>query len=263
MCGMAKDFSRIICGKNAVMEALRAAQTVDTLYVLRGAKGLGQYVSLAKEAGAVVKDVSPEKLDALLAEADPDAPESESGQKQRHGGIAAVITDAAYAGIEDLFGIAAKSGQPPFFLITDGIEDPHNLGALIRTAECAGVHGVIIPKRRSAGLSGTVYTASSGAASWLPVCRVANIAETIRELKERNVWVYGADVTGEPYYRTDFSGAAALVIGSEGRGLSQLTAKLCDKLVSIDMHGKINSLNASVAGGILMYQVLSSRRHGN
>ena len=167
---------------------------------------------------------------------------------------------ADYATVDDIFDTAKERGEPPFIVIADEIQDPHNLGAIIRTAEAAGVHGVIIPKRRSAGLTSTVFSTSAGAASWVKVARVTNLTETIRELKERGVWVYGAEADGEPYSETDLSGPVALVIGSEGSGLGRLVRENCDKILSIDMYGKINSLNASVSAGILIYEAVRCRR---
>ncbi len=238
---------QIIYGRNAVTEALLSGKPVDTVYIQKGAKGLGKIISLAKEAGAVVKDAGDEKLNAL----------SEGG---KHGGVAAVLAAAEYATVEDLLKVAEEKGEPPFLVIADEIQDPHNLGALIRTAEAAGAHGIIIPKRRSAGLTATVFKTSAGAANWLKVARVSNLVETINELKKKNIWVYGAEADGEPFHKANLSGAVALVIGSEGFGLGRLVRESCDMILSIDMYGKVNSLNASVSGGILMYEVVRHRR---
>jgi 23S rRNA (guanosine2251-2'-O)-methyltransferase len=256
-------------GRNAVLEALRSlkkksadpgrdggsleqsgqhGQSLDTLYVSQTAKGLGEHIALAKAAGGVVKTVSPEKIAQLVGD-----------KEARTGGVAATFSEAAYAELDDLFADNADEDKPPFIIVADGIEDPHNLGAIIRTAEAAGVNGLIIPKRRNAGLTAAVAAASAGAAAWLPVHRANNLADTLRELKRRGVWIFGADMDGVPYYKQDFSGAAALVIGSEGRGLSRLTKDLCDVLVSVDMHGQVQSLNASVSAGILMYAIVRGR----
>lgn len=237
----------IIYGRNAVTEALLSGRAVDTVYVLKTAKGMGKIISLAKESGAVVKDVSEEKLDML-------APGG------KHGGVAAKAAAAEYSTVEDILLTAKEKSEPPFIIIADEIQDPHNLGAIIRTAEAAGAHGVIIPKRRSAGLTATVLKTSAGAASWIKVARVANLVDTINFLKKRGVWVYGAEADGEPFHKADLSGAAALVIGSEGFGLGRLVRESCDMILSIDMYGKVNSLNASVSGGILMYEIVRHRR---
>ncbi|MCR4780665.1 MAG: 23S rRNA (guanosine(2251)-2'-O)-methyltransferase RlmB [Ruminiclostridium sp.] len=235
-----------IYGRNAVTEALRAGKAVDTVYVQRGAGGLGKLIALAKESGAVVKDASADKLDELSGGA-------------KHGGVAALMSAAEYADIEDIFAEAGRKGRPPFIIIADEIQDPHNLGAIIRTAEAAGADGVIIPKRRSVGLTATVFKTSAGAASYVKVARVPNLVDAIKQIKERGVWVYGADMDGEPFRSADMSGAAALVIGSEGSGLGRLVRENCDKIVSIDMYGRINSLNASVSAGILMYEIVRAR----
>lgn len=227
-------------------EALKAGKAVDTVYVQRGAGGIGKLIALAKESGAVVKDVSADKLDELSG-----------GEK--HGGVAALMSAAEYADIDDIFAEAERKGKPPFIIIADEIQDPHNLGAIIRTAEAAGADGVIIPKRRSVGLTATVFKTSAGAASYVKVARVPNLVDAIKQLKDRGVWVYGADMDGEPFREADMSGSIALVIGSEGSGLGRLVRESCDKIVSIDMYGKINSLNASVSAAILMYEIVRVR----
>lgn len=238
---------QIIYGRNAVTEALRAGKAVDTVYIQKGAVGLGKLIALAKESGAVVKDVSSEKLDDICA-----------GGK--HAGVAALAAAAEYSTVEDILAVSEEKGKPPFIIIADEIQDPHNLGAIIRTAEAAGADGVIIPKRRSAGLTATVFRTSAGAASWIKVARVSNLVETMKQLKERGVWIYGAEADGEPFHKADLKGAAALVIGSEGNGLGRLVRENCDMILSIDMYGKINSLNASVSAGILMYEIVRARR---
>lgn len=237
---------QIIYGRNAVIEALRAGKAVDTVFVQRGAGGLGKLIALAKEAGAVVKDAAPDKLDELAG-----------GEK--HGGVAAVMAAAQYCELEDILAESRRKGKPPFIIIADEIQDPHNLGAIIRTAEAAGADGVVIPKRRSAGLTSTVFKTSAGAASYVKVARVSNLVDAIKQLKDRGVWVYGADMDGEPFREADMTGAAALVIGSEGSGLGRLVRESCDKIVSIDMYGSINSLNASVSAAILMYEIVRVR----
>ena len=238
---------QIIYGRNAVTEALRAGKCIDTVYIQKGSTGLGKLITLAKENGAVVKDVSADRLD-----------EMSGGGK--HGGVAAAAAVAEYASVEDILAVSENKGTPPFIIIADEIQDPHNLGAIIRTAEAAGADGVIIPKRRSAGLTPTVFKTSAGAASWVKVARVSNLTDTIKLLKSKGIWVYGAEADGQPFYSADLSGPAALVIGSEGNGLGRLVRENCDMILSIDMYGKINSLNASVSAGILMYEIVRSRR---
>ncbi|MBP3855174.1 MAG: 23S rRNA (guanosine(2251)-2'-O)-methyltransferase RlmB [Ruminiclostridium sp.] len=238
---------QIIYGRNAVTEALRAGKCIDTVYIQKGSTGLGKLITLAKENGAVVKDVSADRLD-----------EMSGGGK--HGGVAAAAAAAEYASVEDILAVSENKGTPPFIIIADEIQDPHNLGAIIRTAEAAGADGVIIPKRRSAGLTPTVFKTSAGAASWVKVARVSNLTDTIKLLKSKGIWVYGAEADGQPFYSADLSGPAALVIGSEGNGLGRLVRENCDMILSIDMYGKINSLNASVSAGILMYEIVRSRR---
>lgn len=237
-----------IVGRNAVIEALKAGREIDTIFVAKGERtgSIGQIVSLAKERGIVVKDADSRKLDAMSGGAS-------------HQGVAAIPCAASYATVEEILASAEQKGEAPFVIIADEIEDPHNLGALIRTAECAGAHGILIPKRRSASLTPIVSKTSAGAVSYLPVARVSNLASEIDRLKERGIWVYGADMDGENWCATDFSGGVALVVGSEGRGLGKLVRSKCDVIVSLPMQGQVNSLNASVAGGILMYEVMRQR----
>ena len=198
----------------------------------------GQYQGsdfTVQDCGIPVKEVDRRRLDTLVG--------------KNHQGIAAVAARREYAGLDDLFSAAAAKGEPPFFVVCDGIEDPHNLGAIIRTAEAVGAHGIIIPKRRSAGLTSAVYKASAGAAEYLPVARVANIVQTLRELKKRGVWIYGLDMDGEPWCPADLRGPAAFVIGSEGQGMGRLVREECDYILSLPMFGRVSSLNASVACG--------------
>lgn len=236
-----------IVGRNAVSEALRAGRTIDHILVARGERSGSLPVLLAKarEQGIPVKEVDSRKLDVLCG--------------PHHQGIAAAAACQEYATLEELLLRAEERGEPPFLVVCDELEDPHNLGAIIRTAEAAGAHGVIIPKRRSAGLTGIVYKTSAGAVSHLPVARVSNIAETLRDLKKRGVWVYGLDMDGQDWQSTDLRGAVALVVGSEGRGLGRLCRELCDGIVSLPMYGHINSLNASVACGIMLYEAARQR----
>lgn len=238
----------LLIGRNAVTEALKSDREIDTLILMRNNNNpaLSRLASMAKEKGAVVKEVDSKKLDFMCGGAN-------------HQGVAAYVAAHEYASIEDIFAYAEEKGEAPFIVVCDEIEDPHNLGAIIRTAECAGVHGVIIPKRRSASLNFTVGKTSAGALEYMRVARVSNLASTIDELKEKGCWVYGADMDGTDYKKTDFSGAVVLVIGSEGKGIGKLIRQKCDAIVSLPMKGNINSLNASVAAGILMYEVSCGR----
>ena len=238
----------LLIGRNAVTEALKSDKEIDTLILMRNNNNpaLSRLASMAKEKGAVVKEVDSKKLDFMCGGAN-------------HQGVAAYVAAHEYASVEDIFAYAEEKGEAPFIVVCDEIEDPHNLGAIIRTAECAGVHGVIIPKRRSASLNFTVGKTSAGALEYMRVARVSNLASTIDELKEKGCWVYGADMDGTDYKKTDFSGAVVLVIGSEGKGIGKLIRQKCDAIVSLPMKGNINSLNASVAAGILMYEVSCGR----
>ena len=238
----------IIAGRNAVTEALKAGRAIDSLYVQRGERsgGLQALIAKAKETGATIKEADPKKLEHLCGGAN-------------HQGVVAVAAVKEYATVEDLFQRAQERGEPPFFVICDELEDPHNLGAVIRTAECAGAHGVIVPKRRSVGLTYAVGKASAGAVEHLPVARVNNLASLLEELKQRGLWVYAADMDGAPWCQTDFTGPVALVIGSEGKGVGRLVKEKADFVVSLPLKGNINSLNASVAAGILCYEVSRQR----
>lgn len=246
---MNRDNNRdIIAGRNPVAEALRSGRSVDCLYIAKGELNGSVKViaALAREKKIPIKEVDRKKLDQMTA-------------GSAHQGVAAAASVKEYASVDDIFALAQKRNEPPFIIVLDEIEDPHNLGAIIRTAECAGAHGIIIPKRRAAGLSFTVGKASAGAYEYVPVARVTNIAAAIDELKERGCWVYGADMDGQTYCSCDLRGAAALVIGSEGRGLGRLVREKCDAVLSLPMKGRINSLNASVAAGILMYEFSRQR----
>ena len=247
MCEQAeKDF---IEGRNAVREALRAGTPIDKLYIARGDtdRSLARIAAQAREAGLAVVEADRRKLDAMSA-------------THSHQGVIAVAAAQAYASLEDILALARERGEPPLLVVCDEISDPHNLGAIIRTAECAGAHGVVIPKRRSAGLTAVVEKTSAGAVSYLPVARVPNIPALLRNLKERGLWIYGADAAGESaIYDTDLRCPAALVIGSEGAGMSRLTRESCDFLLSIPMRGRISSLNASAAAAVLLYEALRQR----
>lgn len=237
--------SKFIYGRNSVTEALNSEQELDTIYAQRGA-ALGKIVALAKQRGVVIKEVSDEKLTSMAG-------------TPKHGGVAAQLAACSYATVEEILAVSKEKGKPPFIIIADEIADPHNLGAIIRTAEAAGADGVIIPKRRSASLNATVYKTSAGAAAWLKVARVSNLVDTIKQLKKENIWVFGMEADGTPYDKADFSGGVAIVVGSEGFGLGRLVRENCDMIVSLPMNGKINSLNASVSAGILMYEVVKHR----
>lgn len=237
----------LIVGRNPVMEALKSGRSIDTIYVNGDAGGsIGAITRIAREKGIVIKNVSDQKLTQMCAGAS-------------HQGIIASGACAEYVTVEDILNISKKKGTAPFIIICDEIEDPHNLGAIIRTAEAAGADGIIIPKRRSASLNATVFKTSAGAASWLPVARVANLGAAIDELKKNGVWIYGTDASGSDYTKASFTGAAAFVIGSEGFGMGRLIKEKCDFLVKLPMYGKITSLNASVAAGIFMYEAVRQR----
>lgn len=246
---MENSNNNIICGRNPVLEALRSGREIDRLFVSHGTGGGSVTAIIAKcrAKGILIKEISPQKLDYYCGGAN-------------HQGVAVMFASQEYAAVDDMFALADSRGEKPFLIICDEIEDPHNLGAIIRTAEATGVHGVIIPERRSASLNATVAKAACGALEYVPVARVTNIANTIDSLKERGVWVFGADMDGDDYTKTDFDAPCALVIGNEGKGIGALTAKKCDAILSLPMLGKINSLNASVAAGILMYEVVRSRK---
>jgi 23S rRNA (guanosine2251-2'-O)-methyltransferase len=240
----------VIAGRNAVTEALRSGRPIDSIYVARGDRSgsIAALTTQAKEKNIPVKEASPQKLNHLCAGA-------------VHQGVAAVAAAKEYASVEEILALAQKRGEPPFLILADGLEDPHNLGAVLRVAECAGAHGVVIPKRRSVGLTWAVGKASAGAVEYVPVARVANLAATIDDLKKRGVWIYAADPKGQSWCGTDFSGPAAVVIGSEGFGVSRLVREKADFVISLPMLGKINSLNASVACGIICYEIVR-QRHG-
>ena len=238
----------IIAGRNPVMEAIRSGRSIESILVAKGERS-GSVVAIiakAKQKNIPVKDVDSKKLDFLA-------------KGVNHQGIVAQCAVKEYSALEDIFALAEERGESPFIIVLDKIEDPHNLGAIIRTAECAGAHGVIIPERRSAGLSYTVEKTSAGALEYMPVVRVKNISAVLQKLKDKGIWVYGADMDGEHYKKVNFDGAVALVIGNEGKGISPLVSKDYDVIVSLPMKGKINSLNASVAAGILMYEIADKR----
>ena len=235
-------------GRNAVLEAFRSGKPMDKVFLLDGCMD-GPLKTIAREAkkhDTIINYVKKERLEQL----------SETG---KHQGVIAMAAAYEYAKVEDILAKAEEKGEPPFILLLDGIEDPHNLGAIIRTANLAGAHGVIIPKRRAVGLTATVAKTSAGALNYTPVAKVANLTQTMKELKEKGMWFVGADMGGETMYQLDLTGPIGVVIGSEGDGMSKLVKENCDFIASIPMKGDIDSLNASVAAGILAYEIVRQR----
>lgn len=243
-----KNHNDVIVGRNPVAEAVRSGRAIETILIARGNRNgaISVILAKAKEKGIVIKEVDSKKLDYM------------SGT-QVHQGIAAIAAVKEYSTVEDILNTAKERREDPFIIILDELEDPHNLGAVIRTAECVGAHGVIISQRRSAGLTYSAGKASAGAVEYMHVARVVNIPNTIDMLKEKGIWVYGADMDGQLYTKTDLTGPVAIVIGNEGKGIGPLVAKKCDAVISLPMKGKINSLNASVAAGVLAYEVVRQR----
>lgn len=239
----------LIEGRNAVTEALKSGRAIDKVFLASGEtdKALGRLAAQAKEAGAVIVQTDRRKLDMM----------SPTGA---HQGIIAAVAAHEYATLDDILARAEQRGEQPLIVICDELSDPHNLGAILRTAECAGAHGVIIPKRRSVGLTAVVAKASAGALEYMPVVRVSNIPSTMEELKKRGVWIYGTAADGNTdLYRAELKGAAAIVIGNEGEGMSRLVSEHCDFRVSIPMRGEISSLNASAAAAIMLYEAVRQR----
>lgn len=238
----------LIIGRNAVTEALRSGRAIDSLLVAKGERGgsIGRIIAQCRENGVVIKETDKRKLDKLCG-------------GENHQGVAAWAAVHEYSDVGDILENARSRGEQPFIIICDEIEDPHNLGAIIRTADACGAHGIIIPKRRGVALTYAVGKVSAGAVEYVPVARVANLPSLIDELKEKGFWIYGADMDGTRWDEQDYSGAVALVVGSEGKGISRLVREKCDFIVSLPMKGKINSLNASVAAGILMYEIAKHR----
>ena len=234
-----------IIGRNAVTEAIKSGQTIDRLVAARDQRDSGaqKLINEAKSRGIKVFFYDKEVLDRESA-----------GKK--HQGFIAEVTDFKYCELEDILSYAKEKDEPPFIIILDGVEDPHNLGSILRVAECAGAHGVVIPRHRSVSVNDTVVKVSAGAASHIRVAKVTNINDAIDELKENNIWVYAADMDGESIYKTNLTGAIAFVIGGEGSGVKRLTKQKCDGVVSLPMRGKVNSLNASVATGAVVYEYL-------
>ena len=237
---------RLLAGRNPIREALKAGRPVEKLLVAKGdlSGSAREIIRLAREAGAVVQTVDRARLDEIYP---------------AHQGMLAYVAAAAYVELEDLLSAAEAKGEPPFLILLDGVTDPHNLGAIIRSAECAGAHGVVVPERRAAGLTPAAAKAAAGALNFMPIARVTNLNRAIEALQQRGVWVIGTAMDGEDALSADLSGPIALVIGSEGEGVSRLTLEKCDRTVSLPMLGRIESLNASVAAGILMYEVVRAR----
>ncbi len=235
-------------GRNAVLEAFRSGKTIDKLFVLKGCQDgpIQSIIREAKKQDTIVNYVAKERLDQL-------------SETRKHQGVIAFAAAYEYAQVEDILKIAREKGEDPFVILLDNIEDPHNLGAIIRTANLAGAHGVIIPKRRAAGLTATVAKASAGALNYTPVAKVTNLSQTIKELKEQGLWFVCADMEGETMYRLNLGGPIGLVIGSEGDGVGKLVKENCDFIASIPMKGDIDSLNASVAAGVLAYEIVRQR----
>ena len=242
----------MIEGRNAVIEALRTETAIDKIYIAKGEtdKTLGHIASKARDRGIVVVEADRRKLDHM-------------SRTHAHQGVIALAAVREYVSVQSILEAAAEKGEAPLLVVCDEISDPHNLGAILRTAECAGAHGVIIPKRRSAGLTAVVAKTSAGAVSYMPVARVPNMAALLKDLKKQGVWVFGTAAEGTTtLYDADLKGPAAIVIGSEGDGMSRLVTENCDFLVSIPMKGQISSLNASAAAAILLYEAVRQRRNG-
>lgn len=239
----------VIEGRNAVLEALRAGTPVDKIYIAKGETdaSLGHIASTARGKGIVVVEADRRKLDAMSL-------------THAHQGVIAVAAVREYVEVDDILAIAREKGENPLIVVCDELSDPHNLGAVIRTAECAGAHGIIIPKRRSAGLTAVVAKTSAGAVAHMPVARVPNLTSCLKELKDQGIWVFGTAADGDTtLYKADLKGPAAIVIGSEGDGMGRLVSETCDFKVSIPMKGKLNSLNASAAAAILLYEAVRQR----
>lgn len=239
----------VLVGRNAVTEALKSGRGINKLWIASGDRegSVAEIAALAKERGIVVQYVERAKIEALAG-------------GHRHQGVLAYVAPVPYAELADILKAAEVKGEAPFLVLLDELEDPHNLGALLRTADATGVHGILIPKRRSVSLNATVAKTSAGAVEYVPVARIGNIVQTLKKLKEKGFWVAGADMDGEKaYYEADLTGPLVLVVGSEGKGMSRLTKEACDFIVRMPMVGRINSLNASVAGSILMYESMRQR----
>lgn len=236
-----------IYGRNPVLEAIKSApEKIDTIYISKNSGTLALIMHKAKRAGIVIKQSNDKKLTEMTG-------------TSSHQGVAAAISYGNYISLEELMDIHKEKGRPAFIILCDEIEDPHNLGAIIRTAECCGADGVIIPKRRSVAVNATVFKTSAGAANYVPVAKVTNLTDAIKTMKESGIWIYGTDMEGKNYTGTDLTGNVCLCIGSEGKGLGKRVKDNCDFLISLPMAGKINSLNASVAAAVFMYETVRQR----
>lgn len=246
--GDLNEKDNIVIGRNAVLELLKSGREIENIIIAKGERegSVNQIAALAREKGVVIKNADRKKLDFMCGGAN-------------HQGVIANVPAHEYSSVEDILAAAKEKGEPPFIIICDEIEDSRNLGAIIRTAEACGAHGVIIPKRRNARLNFIVAKTSCGALEYVKVARVSNLSSTIDMLKKENIWVYAADMDGEPWCKTDFSGGVALVVGSEGNGVGRLVKQNCDVIVSLPMRGKVNSLNASVAASVIMYEIARQR----
>ncbi|WP_083480049.1 23S rRNA (guanosine(2251)-2'-O)-methyltransferase RlmB [Oxobacter pfennigii] len=236
-------------GRNPVLEALKSGRTIEKLYVAKGSLegSIKQIISMAREKGIVINEIDRVKMDAM-------------SETRSHQGVIANVSPYTYVEVEDILNFAAERNEKPFIVILDEIYDPHNLGSIIRTADASGVHGIIISKRRAVGLTPAVAKASAGAIEYAKVAKVTNISQTIRQLKDKGVWIVGTDADGEKsYYESDLTGPIALVVGSEGEGMGKLVKESCDFIVNLPMKGNISSLNAGVAGAIVMYEILRQR----
>ena len=238
----------VVSGRNAVGELLESGRDIDKIYIQSGERegSIKKLIAVAREMKLPLIELDRAKLDRLCGHT-------------RHQGIVAVAAERNYASIDEMFALAEERGEAPFLVVCDGMEDPHNLGAVIRSAECCGVHGIIIPKRRSVGLTPTVAKSSAGAIEHMLIAKVTNIAETLKELKARGIWVYAADMDGTAYSETDFSGPLALVLGSEGFGISRLVKENCDFTVSVPLYGNVNSMNVSAAAAVLLCECARQR----
>ena len=238
----------ILFGRNVVMEALKGEREIDKILIQKGEKegSVIKIISSAKAKGIVLLEVEKSKLDEITG-------------REKHQGVVAYVAAHEYVSVQEILEEAAQKGEQPFVLILDNIQDPHNLGAIIRTAHNAGVHGIIIPKRRAVGLTGTVAKSSAGALEYMKVAKVSNIVQTIRELKEKGLWIACADMDGKTLYEENLTGPIGIVVGSEGEGVSKLTKENCDYIISVPMYGKVTSLNASVAASLMVYEVVRQR----
>ncbi|MDO4179207.1 MAG: 23S rRNA (guanosine(2251)-2'-O)-methyltransferase RlmB [Phascolarctobacterium sp.] len=248
---MSQENNEIIAGRNAVLEALRAERPLNKIVLQEGAHGgsLNEIIALAKERRIPIENAKQEKLDKLAVGV-------------RHQGIVALGAPIAFASLDDVFQKAEEKSEPPFIILLDELQDPQNVGAIIRTADAAGVHGVLMPKRRACPLNSVVAKISAGAINYVPIVQIGNIAQTMDELKARGCWIVGADMDGECVYKSNVKGSIVLVVGAEGKGLGRLVKQKCDLIVSLPMHGGVNSLNASNAAAVLMYEIVRQRLMG-